>query len=97
MIHLNCQHVIFNTFKPRVKHLYSLFGEGDLGRNQMTHPDTAGECMKIPQWEQRMRDDKRQVRVKKEKKNNPLGKYLGKVFKLAFYDHLFDILDGTEL
>lgn len=42
-IHLSCQHVILSTFKPHVTHSYSLPSEGDLGRNQLTHPDTAGE------------------------------------------------------
>lgn len=46
-IHLSCQHVISTTFKPHVNCSYSLSGEGDLGRNQLTHPDTAGECMEI--------------------------------------------------
>ena len=54
-IHLSCQHVIFATFKPHVSRSFSLSGEGDLGRNQLTHPDTAGECMEIPQWERRTR------------------------------------------
>lgn len=65
-IHLSCQHVIFTTFKPHVNRSYSLTGEGDLGRNRLTHPDTAGECMEIPQWEQPMREigeNERQVRA----------------------------------
>lgn len=45
-IHLSCQHVILSTFKPHVTHSYSLPSEGDLGRNQLTHPDTAGEWWK---------------------------------------------------
>lgn len=55
-IHLSCQHVIFTTFKPHVKRLYSVSGEGDLGRNQLTYPETAGECMENPQWEQQMQE-----------------------------------------
>lgn len=52
VIHCSCQRVIFAAFKPRVNRSYSLSGEGDLGRNQLTHPDIAGECMETPHSEQ---------------------------------------------
>lgn len=44
--HLSCQRVISSTFKPRLTHLYAFPSEGDPGRNQPTHPGTAGEWRK---------------------------------------------------
>lgn len=41
--------VICGTFKAHVKRAYSLAGEGDPGHNRLTHPDTAGERLEMPQ------------------------------------------------
>ncbi len=90
-IHLSCQHVISTTFKPHVNRSYSPSGEGDLGRNQLTHPDTAGECMEIPQWEQRMWEigkNERHVRAKgqigKREKGKKWGYFLKDLKNLLF-------------
>lgn len=73
VIHLSCQHVIFTTFKPHVKHSYSLSGEGDPGRTQPTHPCTAGEHMETPQSDQQTQETGRNEGKKQEKRKNMMS------------------------
>lgn len=46
-------------------------GEGDPGRNQLTYPDTAGECMETPQSEQQTQEiDRNEGKIEQREKQD---------------------------
>lgn len=69
---------LHHIHKPHVKHSYSLSGEGDPGRTQLTHPCTAGEHMEAPQSEQQTQETGRNEGKKQEKRKNVMSIWIKK-------------------